>query len=726
MKILLLTDRMEAGGAETHVFQLACDLKNEGHEVLLWSSGGALASQLAQNGICCIKVSAPSRNPITLLKKRLHLWRLVKKERIQVLHAHTRLTAQLIRGFHRHGCAEVVTAHARFKSNFFLSRVCHWGQITVAVGEDLRAYLTKTYRRPVEATRVIPNGVDLCRFFPKAQSAQEPSVLFASRLDGDCALGAELLCKIATDLCSRFPNLKITIAGGGSEHVRISRMAEDANRKIGRNAIHLLGWTEDMVPVFREHSVFVGVSRAAIEAAACGCAVILCGNEGYLGIWDKRLSEHASLSNFCARGEAKATKARLAADLCVLLSDHEYRRHVALDACAFVRSRLDSKRIAQQTLDVYLEALPKKPSCRVAIGGYFGCGNLGDDAILQGILHELKRTHPHVGVTVLSGSPQKERQGLRVKSVPRKNPIALSAAMLRSDLFLLGGGSLLQNRTGNLSLFYYLGLLQLSHLLGRPSALYACGIGPLLGDRAKHRVTKTLFTTRNVNLRDEESWRLLREMQLSKTLLTVGADAALLLPPPEPFRTLFLKHAFSLPSGKPILGIILRAPNKALQPKFGILLAALQAFCRKHQARPLFLVFDRKRDYAVVQKILSANPDLQAKCAIPQSPSDALSLLSLCRVTLSMRLHGAILSAHVGTPCVAVSADECDTKIPAFASLVKQPLLSLNTLDASAVEASLASAMATHKKDLQARICHLRKKAQKDLANALRIVYNNR
>ena len=726
MKILLLTDRMEAGGAETHVFQLAIDLRHAGHEVLLWSSGGSLASKLNGYGIRQIVVSAPSRNPLSLLQKRIQLRYLVKKERIQVLHAHTRLTAQLIRGFHRHGCAEIVTAHARFKSNLFLSRVCYWGELTVAVGEDIRAYLTKTYRLPTERIRVIPNGVDLCRFFPNVQPAQEPSVLFASRLDGDCALGAELLCKIATDLCSRFPNLKITLAGGGSEHARISRMAEDANRKIGKNAIRLLGWVEDMAPVFREHTVFVGVSRAAIEAAACGCSVILCGNEGYLGIWEQNRSEHAALSNFCARGEPMPTERALFFDLCTLLQNEKERNRAADEAYAYVKAHLDSQAITRKTLEIYREALPQTKIARVVIGGYFGCGNLGDDAILQGTLHTLRKKNPELAVTVLSGTPATDRCRLRVKTIPRKNPIAISRTLCRSDLFLLGGGSLLQNRTGNPSLFYYLGLLHLSRLLGCPASLYACGIGPLLGDNAKKHAAKALLTTNGINLRDRESMLLLRKLRLPESLLSVGADAALLLPPPDRLRSLFLQRSLSIPTDQPLLGVILQPPGEALQPGFSILLSFLHTFCQTHGLRPLFLIFDRNRDASVTQKVFSSNLDLQAKCASPKTPFDALSLLSMCRMTLSMRLHGMILSAHVGTPCVAVSADETDSKIPAFAKSVDQPALSLHTIGTDSLEIAFSKAIETSRTELRGRCRDLRKKAQKDLANALRIVYNNR
>ena len=51
MKILMLTDRMEIGGAETHIAQLLRTLQAMGCEVALFSGGGRLADELEKEGM---------------------------------------------------------------------------------------------------------------------------------------------------------------------------------------------------------------------------------------------------------------------------------------------------------------------------------------------------------------------------------------------------------------------------------------------------------------------------------------------------------------------------------------------------------------------------------------------------------------------------------------------------------------------------------------------------
>ena len=51
MKILILTDRLEIGGAETHIALLVQELAKRGEEVIVASSGGWIADRLEKQGI---------------------------------------------------------------------------------------------------------------------------------------------------------------------------------------------------------------------------------------------------------------------------------------------------------------------------------------------------------------------------------------------------------------------------------------------------------------------------------------------------------------------------------------------------------------------------------------------------------------------------------------------------------------------------------------------------
>jgi glycosyltransferase involved in cell wall biosynthesis len=150
-------------------------------------------------------------------------------------------------------------------------------------------------------------------------------------LDRDCSLGAELLLRIAPSLLRQFPDTEISIAGGGNDYERIQALSEETNRIVGRDVVTLYGQVENMPSLLKEQDIFIGVSRAAMEASACGCSVILCGNEGYLGVMDKITIKQAAFSNFCCRDARAADTYRLQNDLVFLLSSPTERRRIAAE-----------------------------------------------------------------------------------------------------------------------------------------------------------------------------------------------------------------------------------------------------------------------------------------------------------------------------------------------------------------------------------------------------------
>src|SRR5262245_48882345 len=102
---------------------------------------------------------------------------------------------------------------------------------------------------------------------------------------------------------------------------------------------------------------------------------------------------------------------------------------------------------------------------KVLVAGYYGFGNLGDELILSVLLQELKTVYADVSAVVLSDRPHYTQTLHKVKAVSRWNPFSLFWQMLRADLFVLGGGGLLQDKTSSRSLHYYLLLVVCARLL---------------------------------------------------------------------------------------------------------------------------------------------------------------------------------------------------------------------------------------------------------------------
>ena len=120
--------------------------------------------------------------------------------------------------------------------------------------------------------------------------------------------------------------------------------------------MEVTGHVEDMPSLYRRHAIFVGVSRAAMEASLCGCVVILCGNEGMSGILTPQ-NPIPSLSNFCCRGDQKPTRQSLGELLIALLSNGAMRKYTAMAGERWIRSEFGSETAVERTLAVYRRAL---------------------------------------------------------------------------------------------------------------------------------------------------------------------------------------------------------------------------------------------------------------------------------------------------------------------------------------------------------------------------------
>ncbi len=723
MKILILTDKLGIGGAETHIMQLAQELIRHGEEVFVASSGGANADLLEQQGVPQIRMPLNTHSPFRWLLLRRRIRAFIKREKIDIAHAHARVPALLIHGVRRFGCAEIVTVHAKFRAGLLRRLFSRWGEHSIAVSEDLRTYLHNVYGISMQRITVIPNGIDLSHFSPdnEKEISDALHILFASRLDRDCSRGAELLCEIAPALAKQIPNLSIAIVGGGRKMPEIAERAEKINHTLGFSCISVCGTVQDMAPVLRRQDIFVGVSRAALEAAACACGVILCGNEGYGGILSGESFFEASLSNFCARGEQKPDAECLLRDLLKFATDTDLRQKNAADCRQLLENWYDAASVCRQTMGVYQKNLHVTHRITVTVGGYFGCGNLGDDAILQAFIEYTRAQYPDMRIFALTKNPREDARRFGVRCFNRKNPLSLASAFLRADAFLCGGGSLLQNMTGRLSLYYYLCMLRVAQLCGALPVLYAAGIGPLHGKRARHATKKTLSHCAYISLRDEDSLRFLQTQGIDSARLHLGADAALLLPLPPVFRTYSLLKRIDVAQNQRYACVCLKSGKHTFDSRRTVV-AALRMLCRENNLLPIFLPLD-ENDVAINAE---AAHRLGGRLFLADEPSDVTAILRNAQFLISMRLHGMILATAVSLPSVGIPTAD-DRKIPSFARLAAQECLTPESLSLTSL-VDICHGFCSRGNALRpviADACRdLQKKAQKDLANIAAMVYN--
>ncbi len=329
-KILMVLNGLDIGGAETHVAELSLELQRRGYEVILASNGGAYVKKLEDQGLRHFHAPLHQRSFSAMRAGQKALERIIRDEKPDLVHAHARIPGYLCGRLQKKlHFPFVTTAHWVFHTNFLLSHLTNWGQRTLAVSEDIKTYLMQNYGVPAEHITVTINGIDTVAFSGQTNGSaaacalgldpSHPVLGTVSRLDEDRSLVAKLLLECAPRLREEIPDLQLLIVGGGGDYPALSAQADRCNHQVGQDYIHMTGPRTDIAELVSLCDVFVGVSRAALEAMAAEKPVILAGNEGYQGIFTPDQLDAARASNFCCRDAAPTEAEQLCRDALSLL-----------------------------------------------------------------------------------------------------------------------------------------------------------------------------------------------------------------------------------------------------------------------------------------------------------------------------------------------------------------------------------------------------------------------
>ena len=292
---------------------------------------------------------------------------------------------------------------------------------------------------------------------------------------------------------------------------------------------------------------------------------------------------------------------------------------------------------------------------RIAISGYCGFGNAGDEAVLAATVAELGRRLPQAELVVLSGDPEATRELHGVDACPRWPLGELAGAIRSADLLLSGGGSLLQNETSWASLAYYLLTLRIARKHHVPSVIHAQGLGPLRGLLARKLVARALRRTRAITLRDEASRILARKIGVPGERLALTADPAFLLEPVGEAEVDAILADAGVRPGEPLVGMVVREWRGAHEA-LGLLARIARTVAAEWGARTLIIPFQLPEDLEVSHELsaLAPHTTLLDRELHPRALMGVIGRLDLL---VSMRLHALIFASAQAVPAVGLSYD---------------------------------------------------------------------
>jgi polysaccharide pyruvyl transferase CsaB len=294
---------------------------------------------------------------------------------------------------------------------------------------------------------------------------------------------------------------------------------------------------------------------------------------------------------------------------------------------------------------------------RVGITGSYGGLNLGDEAILQSIITQLRRDVP-VEITVFSRDPEdtKRRHGVeRAVAVRKMSRAEAVPEVERLDLLIVGGGGILFDAEVRI----YLREAQIAVEKGVPVMLYAIGAGPLSHGAAQALVREVLEHVDIITVRERSAQRTLEEAGVHRDII-VTADPALLLKPEALPRGILKLEG--LEGRRRLIGMSVREPGVAapdIDPdEYHALLAnAADFMVDRYDADIVFVpmersVLDTQHSHAVIAQMLRAQRATVLKGEY--TSAQLLALMDRFSFAVGMRLHFLIFAALRGVPFVAL------------------------------------------------------------------------
>ena len=697
MKILMVTMAMNIGGAETHILELCRELHRMGHDVTLASNGGVYADELISLGIRHVKLALHSKSPKYVMDAYRGLEKLIKTEKYDIVHAHARIPAFICGLLHDRIRMEggrkfrfVTSAHLNFSVNPLWRRISRWGERTMAVSEDITDYLAAEYGFPRDRMHTTINGVDCDKFSPDTDFSSvidkygldrsHRRIVYMSRLDADRADPAFRLINIAEKLSGKYPDTDLLIVGGGTEYEKIKSLAEEVNRKIGREYITVTGPVSNVNEYCAAADVFVGVSRSLLEAMAAAKPVIAAGNQGSMGIFDESKIEAAVDTNFCCRGFAQATEDDLLRDVSALLElpADEYDAMCRFNR-RFIEERYTSARMAEDYAAMYEQTLASPcgffGSPDVVISGYYGFGNLGDESLLDIIASALADEKRGLKIAALTRKPKADSKRTGLKCISRINIPSIVSTFKKAKLLISGGGSLLQDATSRRSLTYYAGVIRGAELCGMKTAVFANGIGPISYESNRRLTKKILNDADHISVRDPDSANELERLGVNGKS-EVRADPAFLIKAADRSRMSHIRSSLGLKNRYFVVSLRNLPQNRlsasGLREKNAALLdAAVKFTCEvseKFGLTPVILPMQASHDLELCTKLAAS-----VKSAViysPESAPELIGFLKKAEFVIGMRLHAVIFASSAGVPVIGLSYDP---KVDGMMNALGQP-----------------------------------------------------
>jgi glycosyltransferase involved in cell wall biosynthesis len=295
--VLQVLPSLITGGVERGTIEITQAVAEAGWTALAASAGGRLVPSVERAGGRHITLPLATKNPWTMWRNAAALARLIRAERVAIVHARSRAPAwSAWLACRRTGAHFVTTYHGAYGEELPFKRhynaVMAKGEQVIAASRFIAELIVARHRVDPVRVRVIPRGVDRAVFDPDAVTAERTLRLAQSwRLPGGAPVvllpGRLTSWKgqaVLIDALSRMQRRDAVVVLVGSEQGRArytERLLRRAEAAGVADRVRLAGECDDMPAALMLADVVVHAStrpeafgRVVIEAQAMGRPVV--------------------------------------------------------------------------------------------------------------------------------------------------------------------------------------------------------------------------------------------------------------------------------------------------------------------------------------------------------------------------------------------------------------------------------------------------------------------
>lgn len=287
--VLLFTRTMGLGGTENVVLQLCEILKPQVHNIVVCSCGGVNVEKLDAMGIKHYHVpDITVKNPIATVMIIAKLRKIIRQEKITVIHSHHRMAAFYARLVAHSNIVQIVNAHNTFYDKKKLTQIAYKKADIVAVGEQVKKNLTEYFEIPDQQIKVIHNAIK-----PFEGPVVQDEVLKKAKNDGYTLIGnigrlseqkgMEYFIKAAALVYQENSNIRFYIVGDGEDAEKLKQLADSL---LPEGILTFMGYRSDIQNVMSQldfivlSSLWEGLPLTPIEAFSVGKTVIATNVDG--------------------------------------------------------------------------------------------------------------------------------------------------------------------------------------------------------------------------------------------------------------------------------------------------------------------------------------------------------------------------------------------------------------------------------------------------------------